>query len=544
MAKVIMVQGTMSNAGKSFLVAGLCRIFKQDGYRVAPFKSQNMALNSFITEEGLEMGRAQVMQAEAAGIRPLVCMNPILLKPTNHTGSQVIVNGEVLGNMSARDYFAFKKKLIPDIKKAFRKLEEYADIIVIEGAGSPAEINLKENDIVNMGLAEMVDAPVLLVGDIDRGGVFAQLLGTLMLLTEEEKERVKGLIINKFRGDKSILDPGIIMLEEKGGVPVAGVVPYMPLSLEDEDSLTERFAPKKEGLIDIAVIHYPRISNFTDFNVFEQMPEVSVRFVTSISELRHPDLIFLPGSKNTEGDLKWMRQNGLEAAVKKASDNGIPIFGICGGYQMLGERIEDPDNVEEGGSIRGMELLPVTTLLRTEKRRSQTKGVIDPLPGIFKDLSGCAFEGYEIHMGETLWANGAEGAAEEATKRGIEEIIEGVMERAEGVTERTTEEGLQLSEMEKQKRPGAVIGVEERTTQKESKAVYGSYIHGLFDQGEIAGRIVNALARKKDISLSTGEMEDYRSFKEKEYDKLADTLRMYLNMEEIYGMLREARIEE
>jgi cobyric acid synthase cobQ len=544
MAKVIMVQGTMSNAGKSFLVAGLCRIFKQDGYRVAPFKSQNMALNSFITEEGLEMGRAQVMQAEAAGIRPLVCMNPILLKPTNHTGSQVIVNGEVLGNMSARDYFAFKKKLIPDIKKAFRKLEEYADIIVIEGAGSPAEINLKENDIVNMGLAEMVDAPVLLVGDIDRGGVFAQLLGTLMLLTEEEKERVKGLIINKFRGDKSILDPGIIMLEEKGGVPVAGVVPYMPLSLEDEDSLTERFAPKKEGLIDIAVIHYPRISNFTDFNVFEQMPEVSVRFVTSISELRHPDLIFLPGSKNTVGDLKWMRQNGLEAAVKKASDNGIPVFGICGGYQMLGERIEDPDNVEEGGSIRGMELLPVTTLLRTEKRRSQTKGVIGPLPGIFKDLSGCVFEGYEIHMGETLWANGAEGAAKEATKRGIEEIIEGVMERAEGVTERTTEEGLQLSEMEKQKCPGAVIGVEERTTQKESKAVYGSYIHGLFDQGEIAGRIVNALARKKGISLSTGEMEDYRSFKEKEYDKLADTLRMYLNMEEIYGMLREARIEE
>ena len=540
MAKVMMVQGTMSNAGKSFLVAGLCRIFRQDGYRAAPFKSQNMALNSYITSEGLEMGRAQVMQAEAAGIEPMVCMNPILLKPTNNVGSQVIVNGEVLGNMSARDYFAYKKKLIPDIKKAFRALEEHADIIVIEGAGSPAEINLKENDIVNMGLAEMVDAPVLLVGDIDRGGVFAQLLGTLMLLTEEEKERVKGLIINKFRGDKSILDPGITMLEEKGGVPVAGVVPYMPLSLEDEDSLTERFAPKKEGLIDIAVIHYPRISNFTDFNVFEQMPEVSVRYVTSISELQHPDLIFLPGSKNTEGDLKWMRQNGLEAAVKKASDSQIPVFGICGGYQMLGERIEDPDNVEEGGSIRGMELLPVTTLLRTEKRRSQTKGVIDPLPGIFKDLSGCAFEGYEIHMGETLWANGAEGAAEE--------IIEGVMERAEeaeGVTERTTEEeGLQLSEMEKQKFPGAVIGVEERTTQRESKSVYGSYIHGLFDRGEIAGRIVNALARKKGISLSTGKMENYRTFKEKEYDKLADTLRMYLNMEEIYGMLKEARVEE
>ena len=367
MAKVIMVQGTMSNAGKSLLVAGLCRIFKQDGLRVAPFKSQNMALNSFITSEGLEMGRAQVMQAEAAGIEPMVCMNPILLKPTNHTGSQVIVNGEVLRNMSARDYFAFKKKLIPDIKKAFKKLEEYADIIVIEGAGSPAEINLKQNDIVNMGMAEMVDAPVLLVGDIDRGGVFAQLLGTLMLLEEKEKRRVKGLIINKFRGDKSILDPGIEMLEEKGNVPVVGVVPYMELSLEDEDSLTERFDRKSEGLIDIAVIRYPRISNFTDFNVFEQMPEVTVRYVTSISELHHPDMIFLPGSKNTMGDLKWMRQNGLEAAVKKLSED-IPVFGICGGYQMLGKEISDPDGVEEGGKIRGMELLPVSTILMAEKK--------------------------------------------------------------------------------------------------------------------------------------------------------------------------------
>ena len=215
MAKVIMIQGTMSGAGKSLLVAGLCRIMKQDGYRVAPFKSQNMALNSYITEEGLEMGRAQVMQAEAAGIRPMVCMNPILLKPTSHTGSQVIVQGEVYKNMGAREYFAYKKELIPEIEKAFRELERYADIIVIEGAGSPAEINLKKQDIVNMGMAQIVDAPVLLVGDIDRGGVFAQLLGTLMLLEPEEKERVKGLIINKFRGDKTILDPGIEMLESR-----------------------------------------------------------------------------------------------------------------------------------------------------------------------------------------------------------------------------------------------------------------------------------------------------------------------------------------
>ena len=333
MAWKIMIQGTMSNAGKSLLCAGLCRIFKQDGYKVAPFKSQNMALNSFITDKGLEMGRAQVVQAEAAGIEPEVSMNPILLKPTNDVGSQVIVNGEVLGNMSARDYFKYKKELIPDVMKAFHKLEENYDIIVIEGAGSPAEINLKENDIVNMGLAKMVDAPVLLVGDIDRGGVFAQLLGTLLLLEEDEKERVKGLIINKFRGDKTILDPGIEMLEEKGNVPVIGVTPYLHVEIEDEDSLTERFTSKKSGgLLDIAVIRTPRISNFTDFMVLENIPEVSLRYVKNVSEFGTPDMIILPGTKNTMGDLKWIRESGLEACILKASASGTPVWGICGGY--------------------------------------------------------------------------------------------------------------------------------------------------------------------------------------------------------------------
>ena len=280
LAKAIMVQGTMSNAGKSLLAAGLCRIFKQDGYRVAPFKSQNMALNSFITKEGLEMGRAQVMQAEAAGIAPSVLMNPILLKPTNDVGSQVIVNGEVLGNMSARDYFKYKKKLVPDIMKAYNALATENDIIVIEGAGSPAEINLKSDDIVNMGMAKMAKAPVLLVGDIDRGGVFAQLIGTVMLLEEDEKKMVKGLIINKFRGDKTILDPGVDMLEERSGIPVVGVAPYLNIQVEDEDSLTERFETKRSvDLIDIAVIRVPRISNFTDFNPLESIPGVSLRYV-------------------------------------------------------------------------------------------------------------------------------------------------------------------------------------------------------------------------------------------------------------------------
>ena len=493
MAKVIMVQGTMSNAGKSLLAAGLCRIFKQDGYRAAPFKSQNMALNSFITKEGLEMGRAQVMQAEAAGIEPAVCMNPILLKPTNSTGSQVIVNGEVLGNMSARDYFAYKKQLIPQIKKAFRKLEEQADIIVIEGAGSPAEINLRENDIVNMGMAEMVDAPVLLVGDIDRGGVFAQLLGTLLLLTEEERARVTGLIINKFRGDKTLLDSGIAMLKERGKVPVTGVIPYMELSLEDEDSLTERFAQKEEGLIDIAVIRYPRISNFTDFNVFEQMPQVTVRYVTNVQELHHPDLIILPGSKNTMGDLKWLRRSGLETLVKKLAAD-IPVFGICGGYQMLGREIEDPDGVEEGGSIRGMELLPAKTILRKEKKRCQVQGSINQMTGILQGLSDRSFQGYEIHMGVTTGLSG---------------------ESLQGLT----------------------------ILQGDNRNVCGSYVHGLFDRGSIAEEIVRVLAAKKGITLQDGVWEDYQSFKEKQYDKLADTLRKYLNMEEVYGMLREARLE-
>lgn len=488
MAKVIMVQGTMSNAGKSLLCAGLCRIFAQDGYRAAPFKSQNMALNSYITEEGLEMGRAQVMQAEAAKIRPSVCMNPILLKSTTDMGSQVIVNGEVLGNMPAKEYFAYKKKLIPEIKKAFKTLEAMADIIVIEGAGSPAEINLKEHDIVNMGMAELVDAPVLLVGDIDRGGVFAQLLGTLMLLTEEEKARVKGLVINKFRGDKTILDPGIAMIEELGQVPVAGVVPYMQLSLEEEDSLTTRFEKKAEGQIDLAVIRYPRISNFTDFDVFEQNEQVTVRYISSVSELGHPDMIFLPGSKNTMGDLKWMRENGLEAAVKKLAQETL-IFGICGGYQMLGNRILDLHNVEEGGTIRGMELLPMETALEQEKVRTQKTEILPELPGELACLSGKSVSGYEIHMGRSVGAD----------KMSSPLILSDNM-------------------------------------------VYGTYLHGIFDAEGIAPAVIQMLAKRKGLSCDTGKMLSYNQFKETQYEKLADTLRAYLDMDFIYRILKESRI--
>ena len=384
MSKVIMVQGTMSNAGKSLLAAGLCRIFRQDGYRVAPFKSQNMALNSFVTSEGLEMGRAQVMQAEASGIEPLAAMNPILLKPTDDEGSQVVVNGRPIGNMKARDYFAYKKELIPVIRDAFRSLETKADIIVVEGAGSPAEINLKENDIVNMGLAEMLDAPVILVGDIDRGGVFAQLLGTLMLLEDRERERIGGLVINKFRGDASLLDSGIQMLEEKGGVPVVGLVPYMDVRLEDEDSLSERLTRTARGRIDIAVIRLPKLSNFTDMDVFEQFSEVAVRYVDRAQDLGTPDLIILPGSKSTIGDLRWLKDRGFADRVRECAVAGIPVIGICGGYQMLGERVSDPDGVEGGGEVAGLGLLPVTTVLAGDSGPASTKARLTGPPESFQ----------------------------------------------------------------------------------------------------------------------------------------------------------------
>ena len=303
MAKAIMLQGTMSNAGKSFLCAALCRIFKQDGYSAAPFKSQNMALNSYITRNGLEIGRAQAMQAEAAGIEPSVLMNPILLKPTTDMGSQVIINGEVRGNMRAADYFKYKKTLIPEIEAAYRQLAKQYDIIVIEGAGSPVELNLKSDDIVNMGMAKIADASVFLVGDIDRGGVFAQLLGTLSLLEQDERERVKGLIVNKFRGDISLFADGVKILEEKGKKPVVGVVPYLHCDIEDEDSLSDKLLNKTADEIDIAVIRLPRISNFTDFDVFGQFKNVSVRYIEKCSEFGDPDMIIIPGSKSVISDM-------------------------------------------------------------------------------------------------------------------------------------------------------------------------------------------------------------------------------------------------
>lgn len=502
MAKAIMIQGTMSNAGKSLLAAGLCRIFRQDGYSVAPFKSQNMALNSFITEEGLEMGRAQVMQAEAAGIRPSVKMNPILLKPTNDVGSQVIVNGEVLGTMSARDYFKYKKKLVPDIMKAYQELSDEYDIIVIEGAGSPAEINLKNDDIVNMGMAKMAKAPVLLVGDIDRGGVFAQLIGTVDLLEPSERDMVKGLIINKFRGDKTILDPGVKMLEERSHIPVVGVAPYMNIQVEDEDSLTERFDRKQSaGLIDIAVIRVPRISNFTDFNPFESVEGVSLRYVQHVSELKNPDMIILPGTKNTMEDLLWMRENGLEAAVLKAAAAGCIVFGICGGYQMLGDTLSDPYHVEAGGKIRGMGLLPMDTVFASKKTRTRVTGQFLPMPGTFAALSGVSLEGYEIHMGESV--------------------------RKEGILP-ATKLMVAGNQPEEKKTEGAF-----------HENVCGTYVHGVFDKEEVVETLIRILGERKGIDVSSMTGIDFAAFKETQYNILAAELRKHLDMKKIYSILEE-----
>ena len=506
MAKAIMVQGTMSNAGKSLLVAGLCRLFKQDGYKVAPFKSQNMALNSFITKEGLEMGRAQVVQAESAGIEPSVLMNPILLKPTNDMASQVIVNGEVYGNMNAKEYYRNKRAMVPEIKKAYDTLASQYDIIVLEGAGSPAEINLQENDIVNMYMAKLAKAPVLLAGDIDRGGVFASLVGTMTLFNEEDRKMVKGVIINKFRGDKTILQPGLDKLEELINVPTVGVVPYLHVDIDDEDSLTERFSRKgKVALIDIAVIRLPRISNFTDFNVFEYSDAVGLRYVDSAAQLGNPDLIIIPGTKNTMEDLLWMRQNGLEAAIIKYAATGKPLFGICGGFQMLGKVLEDPYHVEHGGSLKGMGLLPCKTVFEKEKTRTQIKGHFETKgKGFFAALEDVEVEGYEIHMGQTAVEESEQNKVDSLTR--ITEISEEKVNQTAGLC---------------------------------SDNVYGSYIHGIFDKENVVKTIVSILLKNKGLDESAVSGLDVKAYKERQYDLLADGLRENMDIKTIYRILNE-----
>lgn len=517
MAKNLMIQGTMSNAGKSLMAAGILRVLMQDGYRAAPFKSQNMALNSYITSEGLEMGRAQVMQAEAAGIAPKVCMNPILLKPTSDVGSQVIVNGRVLGNYNAMEYFKLKKSLIPQVMEAYHTLEGEADIIVIEGAGSPAEINLKADDIVNMGLAELVDAPVLLVGDIDRGGVFAQLLGTVLLLEEKERARIKGFIINKFRGDAKLLAPGPEMLRQRCGIETLGIMPYLPLRIEDEDSLSEQLTCTEDDKpIKVAVIRLPHLSNFTDFNPLARFAAVSLQYVDRAEQLERmglPDLLILPGSKNTMQDLKQLRESGMEAAVLKCAARGCRILGICGGYQMLGEEIADASGVEGGGRMRGLGLLPVQTIFRQEKTRTRMTGRItlgleeeadyqsgkskQDAPNQWMSLYGLGVTGYEIHMGESMAA------------------------------------AAPLCVLEDGRPDGCVCG-----------RVAGTYLHGIFENTEFTEALLALLCEDRGMTpemlYTSDTARSYQDFKESQYDMLADAVRKHLDMERVYEIIDRA----
>ena len=486
-AKCIMVQGTMSGAGKSLLCTALCRIFAQDGYKVAPFKSQNMALNSFVTRAGLEMGRAQVVQAQAAGVEPDVRMNPILLKPSSDVGSQVIVNGEVRGDMPARAYFRQKKALIPDILRAYESLAQEYDILVIEGAGSPAEINLKADDIVNMGLAKLVDAPVLLVGDIDRGGVFAQLYGTVALLEADERARICGLIINKFRGDVEIFRPGLAMLEEKTHLPVLGVVPYTRADIEDEDSLSERLQSSKAVKpLDAAVVRLPHISNFTDFMPLEQHPLLGVRYVQNVRELGSPDLVILPGTKNTVADLLWLRQCGLEAAVQKLAKRGTPVLGVCGGYQMLGRTLDDTLGSESGQpqTLRGLALLPTDTVFTAEKHRTQVTATAAA------PFAGASLTGYEIHTGRTA--------------------VQGTpfCTQADGTPE------------------GCVQGT-----------VFGTYLHGLFDSGELTEKLAAYLCRQKGLRPEAATPISMERYRAQQFDLLADSVRTALDLPAVYAAM-------
>ena len=483
MAKCIMVQGTMSGAGKSLLVTALCRIFTQDGYRVAPFKSQNMALNSYVTADGLELGRAQAAQAEAAGIPCDVRMNPILLKPSSDTGSQLIVMGEVRGQYDAKEYFRMKRALIPEIMKAYNSLAEEHDIIVIEGAGSPAEINLRQDDIVNMGLAELVNAPVILAGDIDRGGVFAQLYGTVALLQPEERKRVIGTVINKFRGDVELLWPGLRQLEELTSLPVLGVIPWMKIDIDDEDSLAPRLEKTETAgrPLDIAVIRLPHVSNFTDFSPLEEHPAVGVRYVNRMEQLGRPDLIILPGTKNTMGDLRWLREMGLAEEILVLHGSGTAILGVCGGYQMLGRSLSDPENAESGGTAEGLGLVPCETVFSGKKTRTRRQAVCDAGP-----FAGARLEGYEIHMGRTRSAAAPFCIMEDGTE------------------------------------DGAV-----------AENVFGTYLHGLFDSGELVERVAGWLAERKGIRIPEQKTENRAAYRNRQYDLLADTVRSSLDMKTI-----------
>ena len=499
MTLAVMLQGTASDVGKSVLVAGLCRIFHQDGLRTAPFKSQNMALNSGITPDGKEMGRAQIFQAEAAGIAPDVRMNPILLKPTSDRQAQVVLMGQVATSMDAVSYHQYKPRLREQILAVYQSLAGEYEALVLEGAGSPAEINLRDRDIVNMGMAEMAQCPVILVADIDRGGVFAAIYGTLALLQPQERARVKGVIINKFRGDVALLRSGIEQIEALTGVPVLGVMPWLDVDLEDEDGVAlqaGKYHRTDRRDIDIAVVHLPHIANFTDFNALAAQPDVRVRYVRDPQALADADLVILPGSKNTLGDLCWLRESGMAHAVEQARQRKVPLLGICGGYQMLGEHIRDPLGVETDAlETAGLGLLPLATTFAGDKQSVRTHGRLLAEQGLFRGAGGLKLACYEIHMGRTR------RAAECRPQLRL-----------------TSRAGLPADEDD-----GAIA---------EDGWIAGTYLHGFFDDDALRHVLLNNLADRKGESRAAAPARFDRNA---DYDRLAAAVRASLNM----SLLRE-----
>ena len=496
MHKKVMIQGTGSSVGKSIITAGLCRIFAQDGYRVSPFKSQNMALNSFVDIDGLEMGRAQVVQAEAAKELPRAFMNPILLKPNSDNNSQIIIEGVPAKNMNAVDYFSNSVKLKEIAKRNYKIIEDNFDIGVLEGGGSPAEINLRQWDLVNMGMAELIDAPVILVGNIETGGVFASLYGNIALLDENDRKRIKGVIINKFRGDVELLKPGIKMFEdrlqaERLDIKVLGVVPYINLNIEEEDVLAKKLTTntneKKD--INISVIRTNKMSNYTDFDALSQYPDVALNYVYDVKELGNEDIIILPGSKNTITDLEMLKANGIFDKIKELHSKGTTVVGICGGFQMLGKEIFDPHHIESNfEKTAGFGILDTVTTMEKVKYTHQVEKTLSKIESpLLEGCNGLVVKGYEIHQGVT---------------KGNEINL-------------TTEDNL-------------IFIAKENS--------FGTYIHGIFDNGEFTRKFLNNIRRRKGLA-PIDESFSFTDFKEREYDKLADHLRANLNIEEIYKIL-------
>ncbi len=504
MTKFAMFQGTSSHVGKSILTTALCRILKQDGYKVAPFKAQNMALNSYVTQDGGEMGRSTVAQAEAAGIAPEVEMNPVLLKPTGNSCSQVILLGKSVGNYSAKDYQErYSQQAWDSVVKALDYMKEHFDVLVIEGAGSPAEVNLKKNDIVNMRIAKTLGAPVFLIADIDRGGALASIVGTLMLLDEDERALVRGLVINKFRGDITLLTPALDFLKEKTGVPVLGVIPYLDkLGIDDEDSVSLQDLPHDDVMRDlhIAVVQTPKISNFTDFDALAHEPDVNLRFVQKGDRLGTPDLVILPGSKNTTEDLLYLKRNGYAEEIGELAAAGVPVIGICGGYQMLGEEVRDPLHTEStNDAVTGLGLLPLVTTMRGTKNTYQVICDCEALPFLGMEYAGDNLAAYEIHMGETVFTAEARTLFH-IKKRSLKDVDlqDGCMNAA--------------------------------------GTVWGTYCHGIFDNDELRRAVLNALREKKGLPALPVSFA-YRAYKESEFDRLAATVRKHFDMEAFYRIL-------